>query len=971
MLKYRYTAAVLAANFLLAGPFALAESPAPDSEPRNRFELIRSSGAKLGPFDLTNGNTIEIGRAKFTLLTTDQKDFTLKYDSTGKQYGPFQFEDNAQVVIGKAVFDVAVVERKDSAIKKTAKGVWGLGKVIVQGAGVLASNVVDVVQEAAVESSEPEKPASTPDGDKEEPYQPFRHGSRKSPRETSPVKPDPGPAVVAQKTVRNSSGAEPASGSQIAEPEPEETPERPKPVLSDATGSQAGSGDSINNEEEADRNTPKAVTPAQVEKDDRAPNAVEASIDDKPDPDSGSNLIESQQDASTSASVENDNYIVMKLPKIGAAVQNADKDLFQYGKMQVSLVEDGFPAAAGGLRVGDVISSIDMSRIDTSMDFLAKVLSMNPGEKYEIKIHRDGNYHPITVSPNLVDHSYPYRTTLVKSDSGSNERLSNKIATGSTRFGGYGRAVTCYTAFVKAFQDIGRRASYVDNMTEAMKKVDGEIAGLIGSFHLRHSWEKDPYPKQNYALYSDYVIKYLRHLIGLDQRGEWTMTDWEVRAVWRVLTEYYEPNYAYAYEDLGSLIETIQTRHDAFLAKVEEERKSRELRHKSMGLTLKRVTLENAWETKLATFERRRYERETGVIDDFGNNSRLTVTRDIEGSIDAHMNEIKLLLDEAGGPFVGVGQARNALLSMFYDLRDMTHDQPDHREAKVWSALNLKVYQELCAPRIEAALVIYSEQREIPRTVIPLCDLVMEYYVPNFSDFENVAELASKAAKLKKSYPELRDEELNRLRVKYLYEKGGWKYLKWGMSLEEVGILIKAHKPDASFKRERSKTLCIDEHLTMLDDDGLEIYAVDDTDFYFYEGKLMGRMTVMKGAKYGEHGESIRQKLKEQYPGGEIRGVKPMDSALNRFHMQARATNERELKQAQRNVKAQKDVSVPIFYNLDEHNYVFIAVMTHMLGPHVMVHYYDPDGLEAHIRRLAAAEEETHKAEEAKVLDDI
>jgi putative serine protease PepD len=80
-------------------------------------------------------------------------------------------------------------------------------------------------------------------------------------------------------------------------------------------------------------------------------------------------------------------------PYLGVSISNAEN-----GGAQVQQVTAGGPAAAAGLRVGDVITKIGDRDIAGSEDLIGAIQSSTVGAKLELTVQRDGSTHVITVT---------------------------------------------------------------------------------------------------------------------------------------------------------------------------------------------------------------------------------------------------------------------------------------------------------------------------------------------------------------------------------------------------------------------------------------------------------------------------------------------------------------------------------------------------------------------------------------------
>ncbi|HYC36905.1 MAG TPA: DegQ family serine endoprotease [Usitatibacter sp.] len=90
--------------------------------------------------------------------------------------------------------------------------------------------------------------------------------------------------------------------------------------------------------------------------------------------------------------------------RIGVGIQNVTKDLADslgLGKAQgavVGNVEEGSPAAKGGLEVGDVILKIDGRPVEGSADLSRTIRALRPGTKVNLNVWRSGKPRDVVVT---------------------------------------------------------------------------------------------------------------------------------------------------------------------------------------------------------------------------------------------------------------------------------------------------------------------------------------------------------------------------------------------------------------------------------------------------------------------------------------------------------------------------------------------------------------------------------------------
>ncbi|MCQ4264468.1 serine peptidase [Stutzerimonas stutzeri] len=114
---------------------------------------------------------------------------------------------------------------------------------------------------------------------------------------------------------------------------------------------------------------------------------------------------------------------------LGVVIQEVNKDLAESFGLErpagalVAQVMDGGPAARGGLRVGDVILSLNGKPIVMSADLPHLVGALKPGSKARMEVVRDGDRKTLDVSIGAM----PEEGEAVAASSGGQERSDNRL----------------------------------------------------------------------------------------------------------------------------------------------------------------------------------------------------------------------------------------------------------------------------------------------------------------------------------------------------------------------------------------------------------------------------------------------------------------------------------------------------------------------------------------------------------------
>ena len=119
---------------------------------------------------------------------------------------------------------------------------------------------------------------------------------------------------------------------------------------------------------------------------------------------------------------------------LGVAIQEVNRDLAESFGLErpagalVAQVMDGGPAAKGGLRVGDVILSVDGHAIDMSADLPHLIGAIKPNTKAKLEIVRDGERETLTVQIGALPDEGEEAAAAERNAEKSNNTLGVKVS---------------------------------------------------------------------------------------------------------------------------------------------------------------------------------------------------------------------------------------------------------------------------------------------------------------------------------------------------------------------------------------------------------------------------------------------------------------------------------------------------------------------------------------------------------------
>ena len=119
---------------------------------------------------------------------------------------------------------------------------------------------------------------------------------------------------------------------------------------------------------------------------------------------------------------------------LGVNIQAVTKDIASSVGLEapegaiVGKVEDGSPAASGGLRTGDVVLSLNGTKIKDARDLSRRIASMDPGATATLEVWRDGHNQELSVKLGRQSNSKMARPSADGSGAGQVGKLGLTLA---------------------------------------------------------------------------------------------------------------------------------------------------------------------------------------------------------------------------------------------------------------------------------------------------------------------------------------------------------------------------------------------------------------------------------------------------------------------------------------------------------------------------------------------------------------
>jgi len=212
------------------------------------------------------------------------------------------------------------------------------------------------------------------------------------------------------------------------------------------------------------------------------------------------------------------------------------------------------------------------------------------------------------------------------------------------------------------------------------------------------------------------------------------------------------------------------------------------------------------------------------------------------------------------------------ILNVFYIIYDRSKKSNKRLYKDIYSLVNMTFYKYLSnwVEALNKPQYKHLLEKESGQNLIYFMEQIFSsYYLPNYSEIPGLQATYSQIKLFSAKIAGEKQTILAGIQQKHQKSKGGWKFLKWGMTTKDVKILLNKHNDNLE------KGYAEPVVLNFTDNDSIRTdlvikYSDKNGPLYFYKGKLMGRLVDMNFNEYIENHEYIVKSLKEKYPKGKI-----------------------------------------------------------------------------------------------------
>jgi hypothetical protein len=162
--------------------------------------------------------------------------------------------------------------------------------------------------------------------------------------------------------------------------------------------------------------------------------------------------------------------------------------------------------------------------------------------------------------------------------------------------------------------------------------------------------------------------------------------------------------------------------------------------------------------------------------------------------------------------------------------------------------------------------------------------LIGNHFVPNYPSLDNISNIATQSEFIISSINSDHTNIITSINNKHKQD-GGWKYLKWGMTIDEVSKLI------AEYDHKHKLRLIDNEYLTLRywEDEsfipnGITEYRDGIGSLYFFENVLFGRTVDIAFHDYTHNNKDIIDALSNDFPDGKIYKSLGPGLSINEFY---------------------------------------------------------------------------------------
>lgn len=208
-------------------------------------------------------------------------------------------------------------------------------------------------------------------------------------------------------------------------------------------------------------------------------------------------------------------------------------------------------------------------------------------------------------------------------------------------------------------------------------------------------------------------------------------------------------------------------------------------------------------------------------------------------------------------------------ISSLYELHDRAKNSNDKLNTDIYAYVNYRLYE-----MTRNNIIRFSKKNDLSKEENNLSEyfnyIFSNYFLPNYSSMPDFNELLT----VVNNNHEKEKSIMSSISKKYSATKGGWKFLKWGMTLDETNILLKYNQMDKLYLSESEyETIYydIDIYKNVKSDMIKEASSSVGNSFYYFNDKLIA-VKIGLGEHIRVKFDIVVNELKKKFPKGKIYG---------------------------------------------------------------------------------------------------